>query len=59
MSDLVEYRTRLEKAHRQMQTAMAELIERKDYAEAERLLRLADKEMVDLISDMGGLVVRE
>jgi hypothetical protein len=38
--------------------AMTEMITKKDYSEAERLLHVADKLMVDLIEDMGGSVVR-
>jgi hypothetical protein len=58
MSELLEWRERLEGAHKQMQDAMAELITKKDYSEAERLLHLVDKLMVDLIEDMGGNAVR-
>ena len=49
-------RTRL--THKQMQDAMTELITNKNYSEAERLLHVADKLMLDLIEDMGGNVVR-
>ena len=48
----------LERAHKQMQEAMTELITNKNYSEAERLLHVADKLMLDLIEDMGGTVVR-
>jgi hypothetical protein len=41
-----------------MQDAMTELITKKDYSEAERLLHVADKLMVGPIEDMGGTVVR-
>jgi len=58
MSDQLEWRERLEGAHKQMQEAMAELITNKNYSEVERLLHAADKLMVDLIEDMGGTVVR-
>jgi hypothetical protein len=58
MSDQLEWRERLESAHKQMQDAMTEMITKKDYSEAERLLHVADKLMVDLIEDMGGSVVR-
>jgi hypothetical protein len=58
MSDQLEWRERLERAHKQMQEAMTELITNKNYSEAERLLHVADKLMLDLIEDMGGTVVR-
>ena len=56
MSEMLEWRERLEGAHKQMQDA--ELITNKNYSEAERLLRAVDKLMLDLIEDMGGNVVR-
>jgi hypothetical protein len=58
MSELIECRERLESAHKQMQEAMTELITNKNYSEAERLLHVVDKLMLDLIEDMGGTVVR-
>jgi hypothetical protein len=58
MSDQLEWRERLERVHKQMQEAMTELITNKNYSEAERLLHVADKLMLDLIEDMGGSVVR-
>jgi hypothetical protein len=58
MSDQLEWRERLEGAHKQMQDAMTEMITKKDYSEAERLLHVADKLMVVLIEDMGGNVIR-
>ena len=58
MSDQLEWRERLEGAHKQMQEAMTELIANKNYSEAERLLHVVDKLMLDLIEDMGGTVVR-
>jgi hypothetical protein len=58
MSELLECRERLESAHKQMQDAMAELITNKNYSEAERLLYVVDKLMLDLIDDMGGTVIR-
>ena len=58
MSELLECRERLESAHKQMQDAMAELITNKNYSEAERLLYVVDKLMIDLIDDMGGTVIR-
>ena len=38
MSDQLEWRERLEGAHKQMQDAMPEMITKKDYSEAQRLL---------------------
>jgi hypothetical protein len=58
MSELLECRERLESAHKQMQDAMVELITNKNYSEAERLLYVVDKLMLDLIDDMGGTVIR-
>ena len=58
MSDQLEWRERLEGAHKQMQEAMTELITNKNYLEAERILYVVDKLMLDLIEDMGGIVVR-
>ena len=58
MSELLEWRERLESAHKQMQDAMTELIAKKDYSAAERLLHVVDKLMVDLIEDMGGNAIR-
>ena len=58
MSELLEWRERLESAPKQMQDAMTELITKKDYSEAERLLHVVDKLMVDLIEDMAGNAIR-
>ncbi len=58
MSELLEWRERLESAHKQMQDAMTELITKKNYSEAERLLYVVDKLMLDLIEDMGGNAIR-
>ena len=58
MSEMLEWRERLEGAHKQMQDAMTELITNKNYSEAERLLHTVDKLMLDLIEDMGGNIVR-
>ncbi len=58
MSDLLEGRERLESAHKQLQTAMTQLITKKNYSEAERLLLIVDQLMLDLIEDMGTPVVR-
>ena len=58
MSEMLEWRERLEGAHKQMQDAMTELITNKNYSEAERILYFVDKHMLDLIEDMGGTVVR-
>ncbi len=58
MSELLKWRERLESAHKQMHEAMAELITNKNYSEAERLLHVVDKRMLDLIEDMGGTAIR-
>jgi hypothetical protein len=58
MPDGLEWRERLERAHKQMQEAMTELITNKNYSEAECLLHFVDKLMLDLIEDMGGSAVR-
>jgi hypothetical protein len=58
MSEMLEWRERLEGAHKQMQDAMTELITNKNYSEAEQLLHAVDKLMLDLIKNMGGNVVR-
>jgi hypothetical protein len=58
MSDMLERRERLESAHKQLLDAMTELITNKNYSEAERLLHVVDKLMLNLIEDMGGVVVR-
>jgi hypothetical protein len=58
MSDMLERRERLESAHKQLLDAMTELITNKNYSEAERLLLVVDKLMLDLIEDMAGVVVR-
>jgi hypothetical protein len=58
MSDQLEWRERLEGAHKEMQEAMTELITNKNYSEVERLLHVADKLMVDLTEDMGGTAIR-
>jgi hypothetical protein len=58
MSDQLEWRERLESAHKQLQDAMTELITNKNYPEAERRLHAVDQHMLDLIEDMGGNVVR-
>jgi NifU-like protein involved in Fe-S cluster formation len=41
-----------------MQDAMTELITNKNYSEAERILHVVDKLMLDLIEDMGGRVIK-
>ena len=56
--DLLEWRQRLESTHKQLLDAMRELITNKNYSEAERILYVVDKLMLDLIEDMGGIVVR-
>ncbi len=58
MFDLLESRERLESAHRKLQDAMTELITKKNYSEAELLLLVVDKLMLDLIEDMGVPLVR-
>ena len=58
MSDVLEWRQRLEDIHKQLLDAMTELITNKNYSEAERILYVVDKLMLDLIEDMGGIVVR-
>ena len=58
MADPLEWRQRLESTHKQLLDAMTELITNKNYSEAERLLYVVDKLMLDLIEDMGGIVVR-
>ena len=58
MADSLEWRQRLESTHKQLLDAMTELITNKNYSEAERLLYVVDKLMLDLIEDMGGIVVR-
>jgi hypothetical protein len=55
---LTRWKERLVSAHRQMQAAMAELIDNKDYSAAESQLRVVDKLMLDLIEDANGHVVR-
>jgi hypothetical protein len=58
MADLLQWRQRLESTHKQLLDAMTELITNKNYSEAERILYVVDKLMLDLIEDMGGTVVR-
>ena len=58
MSQMLEWRERLESAHKQLQDAMTELITNKNYPEAERRLHYVDQLMLDLIEEMGGTVVR-
>jgi hypothetical protein len=58
MSKGLAWREGLETAHRQMQEAMTELITKKNYAEAEHILRAVDQLLLDLIEDMGGQVAR-
>ena len=58
MSQVLEWRERLESAHKQLQDAMTDLITNKNYSEAERRLHAVDQLMVDLIEDMGGNVIR-
>ena len=58
MSQVLEWRELLERAHKQLQDAMTNLITNKDYSEAERRLHAVDQLMVDLIEEMGGNVIR-
>jgi hypothetical protein len=58
MSRVLEWRERLENAHKQIHEAMTELITNKDYSEAERRLYAVDELMLDLIEEMSGTVVR-
>jgi hypothetical protein len=58
MSDLLEGRERLESVHKQLQDAMVQLITKKNYSEAERLLLIVDQLMLDLIEDLGTPVIR-
>jgi hypothetical protein len=58
MSQVLEWRRRLETAHKQLQDAMTDLITNKNYSEAERRLHAVDQLMLDLIEDMGGNVIR-
>jgi hypothetical protein len=58
MSQELEWRDRLENAHKQMHEAMTELITNKNYSEAERRLHYVDQLMLDLIEEMGGTAVR-
>jgi hypothetical protein len=58
MSNLLEWRQRLENTHKQLLDAMTELITNKNYSEAERTLHVVDRLMLDLIEDMGGSVIR-
>jgi hypothetical protein len=54
MSQVLEWRERLESAHKQLQDAMTDLITNKNYSEAERRFYAVDQLMLDLIKDMGG-----
>ena len=58
MSDQLEWRERLEGAHKQMQVAMTELITNKNYSEVERLLHVVDKLISGSDPGYGGTVVR-
>jgi hypothetical protein len=58
MSEMLEWRERLENAHKEMHEAMTELITNKNYSETERRLHYVDQLMLELIEDMGGTVVR-
>jgi len=56
---LVDFREKLQRVHRRLQEAMEELIERKNYADAEEQLRAVDQAMLDLIQRLGGVVARD
>jgi hypothetical protein len=58
MSQVLEWRERLESAHKHLQDAITDLITNKNYSEAERRLHAVDQLMLDLIQDMGGNVIR-
>jgi hypothetical protein len=58
MSQVLEWRERLETAHKLLHDSKTELITKKNYSEAERGLHVVDQLMLDLIEDMGGTVVR-
>ena len=57
MSQLLEWRERLETAHKILHDSMTELITKKNYSEAERGLHVVDELMLN-VEDMGGTVVR-
>jgi hypothetical protein len=58
MSQVLEWRERLETAHKEMHEAMTELITHKNYSEAERRLHYVDQLMLDPIEETGGTAVR-
>jgi hypothetical protein len=53
-----EWRGRLEHIHKQLLDGMDELIDKKNYSEAERLLHIVDKLMLELIKDARGFVAK-
>jgi hypothetical protein len=53
-----QWRERLREAHRELQRAMDELIRTKNYSAAESSLRIVDKDLLKLIEEAGGFVVR-
>ena len=53
MSQVLEWRQRLESAHHQLHEVMTELITNKNYSEAERRLHYVDQLMFDLVEEMG------
>jgi hypothetical protein len=53
-----EWSERLKSIHKQLHDAMAELVDKKDYSAAELLLRIVDKDILELIKEAGGFVVR-
>ena len=58
MSQALEWRERLESAHKLLQDAMTDLITNKNSSETERRLHAVDQLMLDLIEDMGGNVIK-
>ena len=58
MSQVLEWRQRLQSAHHQLHEVMTELITNKNYSEAERRLHYVDQLMLDLMEEMGGTAVR-
>jgi hypothetical protein len=49
---------RLRTTHRELQDAMEMLIDNKDYAETERLLRNVNTRLLEVIEQVGGQVIR-
>jgi hypothetical protein len=53
-----EWSERFESIHKQLHDAMEELVDKKNYSAAELLLRIVDKDILDLIKEASGFVVR-